>query len=95
MSPLHRAVIVDLRVAVRARMDALGLDTQALAERMAMVWVRADGRPIKVASAKTKIDRWFDEGPRHQDMTTRPFGAMLDVLGMTVGIPAQDTPGAP
>ncbi len=75
MDHAERAVIVDLRTLVRARMAELGLDQAALAALAAPAW------SIQPDSAVKKLSRWFN---RRGDMTTDAFAALLTALGMTI-----------
>lgn len=78
MDHAERAVTVDLRAIVRARMAELGLDQAALAARVAPAWGRGGIQPD---SAVKKLSRWFN---RRGDMTTDAFAALLTALGMTI-----------
>ena len=78
MDRAKRAVAVDLRTLVRARMAELGLDQAALAALVAPAWGR---RGIQPDSAVKKLSRWFN---RRGDMTTDAFAAMLVALDLTI-----------
>lgn len=75
------AAMNNLRAVVLGRMTELGLDSRGLATLMAEPW-----GGIKVESAKARIDRYLADDERHRDMTTAPFWAMLNVLGLTIGV---------